>query len=59
MARPLGLVFFNAFLVYFEKNWLQNCPTDSQTHYCWWYVDAIFALFTYLEHLPKFSKWLA
>ena len=25
---PLVPTFDNVFLVYFEKNWLQNCPSD-------------------------------
>ena len=29
MGSPLGLMLANAFLVHFEKTWLQNCPSDS------------------------------
>ena len=28
MSSPLGPALANAFLVYFEKNWLQNCPSN-------------------------------
>ena len=34
MGSPLGLTLANAFLVHFEKNWLQNCPCDFKPHYC-------------------------
>ena len=34
MNSTLDLTLFaNAFLVYFEKNWLQNCTSDLCTHY--------------------------
>ena len=33
MGSPLGLTLANAFLVHFEKNWLQNCPSDFKPHY--------------------------
>ena len=28
VSPPLDLTLANAFLVYFEKNWLQNYPSD-------------------------------
>ena len=46
MGSPLDLTFTNIFLVYFEKNWLQNCLSDFQPHYYRRYVDDIFVLFT-------------
>ena len=46
MGSPLGLALANAFLVHFEKNWLQNCPSDYKPHYYRRYVDDIFVLFT-------------
>ena len=33
MGSPLGPTLANAFLVHFEKNWLQNCPSDFKPHY--------------------------
>ena len=33
MGSPLGLTLANVFLVYFEKNWLQNCPSNFKPHY--------------------------
>ena len=46
MGSPLGPTLANAFLVHFEKNWLQNCLSDHNPHYYRWYVDDIFVLFT-------------
>ena len=48
----------NAFLVYFEKNWLQNCPSDFRPHYYQQYVDDIFVLFTSPKHLEAFCNFL-
>ena len=28
ISSPLGPTLGNAFLVHFEKNWFQNCPSD-------------------------------
>ena len=32
MDSPLGLTLANAFLVHFEKTWLQNCPSNSMPY---------------------------
>ena len=45
-----GMDMSSAFFVPFEKNWLQNCPSDFKTHYYRWYVDDIFVLFTSSEY---------
>ena len=50
MGFPLGQTLANVFLVYFEKNWLQNCPAD--------YVDDIFVLFPTPEHLEAIQNFL-
>ena len=39
MGSPLGPALANASVIYFEKNWLQNCPSDFKPHYHRWYVD--------------------
>ena len=54
LGSLLGPKLTNAFLVYFEKNWLQNCASDFKLHYCRRYVDDIFVLFTSPEHLQAF-----
>ena len=33
MGSPLGPTLANAFLVHFEKNCLQNYPSDFKSHY--------------------------
>ena len=54
MGSPLGLMLANAFLVHFEKNWLQNCPFDLKHYYYRQYVDDIFVFFTSPKHLKAF-----
>ena len=50
MGSPLGPTLTNAFLVYFEQKWSQNCPSDFKPQYSRWYVDDIFILFNSKEH---------
>ena len=45
MGSPLGPTLANVFLVHFEKNWLQNCPSDFKPHSYRRYVNDIFVLF--------------
>ena len=58
MGSHLGLVLANDFVIYFEKNWLQNCPFDFKPFYHGWYADDIFVLFLSLEHLEVFRNVL-
>ena len=58
MGSSLGLILANTFLVYFEKNWLQNCPSDFKPHSYRRYVDDIFVLFNSPEHLEAFRNFL-
>ena len=58
MGLPLGPTLANTFLVYFERNWLQTCPSDFKPHYYRRYADDIFALFTSPEHLEAFRNFL-
>ena len=57
MGSPLGLMLANVFLEHFEKNWLQNCPSDLKPCYYRRYVD-IFVLFTSPKHLGAFQNFL-
>ena len=57
MGSPLGVTLANAFLVDFEKNWLQNCPSDLKLYYYKRYVH-IFLLFTPPKHLDAFRNFL-
>ena len=58
MGSPLGPTLANAFLVYLEKNWLQNCPSAFKSHYYRQYIDDTFVLFTSPEHLESFRNFL-
>ena len=53
-GSPLGPKLANAFLVYFEKNSLQDCLSDFKPHYYRRYVDDIFNLFNSPEAFRKF-----
>ena len=57
-GSSLGPTLANAFLVHFERNWLQNCPPDIKTYYYRRYVDDIFVLFTSPQHLEAFRNLL-
>ena len=54
MNSPLDPTLANAFLLHFEKNWLQNCPSDFRPYYYRLYVDDNFVLFTSPQHLESF-----
>ena len=58
MGSPLGPTLTNAFLVYFEKNWLQNRSSDFKPHYYRRYVDDLFVLLPSPEHLEAFQYFL-
>ena len=53
MGSLLGPTLANAFLLYFEKNWLRNCA-----YYYRRYVDDIYVLFTSPERLEAFRNFL-
>ena len=58
MGSPLGPTLANAFFVHFEKNLLQNCPSEFEPYYYWRYTDDIFVLFTSPQHLEAFRNFL-
>ena len=58
MGSQLGPTLANPFLVHFEENWLQNCPSDFKPHYYRWYVDYMFVLFTSAKHLEAIRNFL-
>ena len=58
MGSPLRPTLARAFQVHFEKNWLQNFPSDLKPHYYRRYVDDIFALFTSQKHLEALWNFL-
>ena len=58
VVSPLVPTLANAFLVYFEKNWLQNCPSDFKPHYYRRYADDVIFLFTLAKHLEAFRNFI-
>ena len=58
MGSPLGATMANVFLVLFEMNWLQICPSDFKPYYYWRYVHDKFILFTSPEDLEAFRDFL-
>ena len=50
MGSPLGSSLANAFFVYHEQNWLDNCPLEYRPSYYRRYVDDIFVLFKSSGH---------
>ena len=58
MDSPLGPTLANAFLCFYEKKWLEQCPVEFKTVYYRRYVDDIFVLFRSRDHLVKFRDYL-
>ena len=50
MGSPLGPSLANAFLSYYEKNWLNNCPQVFKPFFYRRYFDYIFLLFKSNDH---------
>ena len=58
MGSPLGPSLANAFLTYYEKNWLNNCPQGFKPVFYRRYVDDTFLLFKSNDHLKYFQDFL-
>ena len=58
MGSPLGPSLANAFLSYYEKKWLNNCPQGFKPVFYSRYVDDIFILFKSNDHLKHFQDFL-
>ena len=58
MGSPLGPSLDNAFLSYYEKNWLNNCPQGFKSVFYRPDVDDIFILFKSNDHLKYFHDYL-
>ena len=58
MGSPLGPSLANAFLTYYEKNWLNNCPQGFKPVFYRRYVDDIFLLFKSNDHLKYLQDFL-
>ena len=58
MGSPLGPSLANAFLSYYEKSWLNNCPQGFKPFFYRRYVDDIFILFKWNDLLKCFQDFL-
>ena len=57
MGSPLGPTLANAFLCFYEKKWLDQCPNEFKPVFYRRYVDDIFLLFKSQEHVIKFRDY--
>ena len=58
MGSPLGPTLANVFLCHYEKNWLNECPSQFKPVVYKRYVDDIFVLFKSKEHLKLFVNYM-
>ena len=61
MGLPLGPTFANIFLCYYEKIWLDKCPTTFKPKYYRRYVDDCFLIFddhSQDRQFPSVLKWV-
>ena len=59
MGSPLGPSLANAFLSYFEKNWLNICPQELKPVFYRRYINDIITLFKSNDHLKYFEDVLS
>ena len=53
MGSPLGPTLANAFLCFYERKWLEECPSKFKPVFYRRYVDNIFLLFKSTDHLKN------
>ena len=58
MGSPLGPTLANIFLCHMEEKWLQKCPKQFSPVFYNRYVDDTFTLFTSIDHVKKFHRYL-
>ena len=58
MGSPLGPTIANAFLCYYEKEWLDSCPVQFKPKLYTRYVDDIFVIFWSRDHVKKFVDYI-
>ena len=58
MGSPLGPALAKSFMCNFENKWLKDCPQGLKPVFYRRYVDDIFVLFSSLNHVEKFKKYL-
>ena len=57
MESPLGPTLVNAFLLHYEKIWLEQCPQEIKLLFYRRNVDDIFVLFESQDKLTKFRDY--
>ena len=57
MRLYLGPTMANVFLSFYEVKWLEQCPNEFKPVFYRRYVDDIFVLFKFTEHLSKFRDY--
>ena len=58
MGSLLGPTLANAFLCYYEKEWLDSCPIEFKPKLYKRYVDNTFAMFQARDHVKKFVDYM-
>ena len=59
MGSPIGPTFANAFLSYYERVWLNECPDAFKPLFSYRrYVDDTFLIFKDSSHFPFFLNYL-
>ena len=58
MGSPLGPIFANIFLCFYEQIWLENCPVEFTPVVYRRFVDDALLLFRSYEHIEKFRAYL-
>ena len=59
MGYPLGPAPANIFMCSFQSKWLKDCPHSLKPLFYRRYVDDIFVLFSSLNQVEKFKKYLS
>ena len=57
MGYLLGPTLENLFLIYYERNWLKNCPNQFRPKYYCRYFDDTFFMFEHKDHVEKFLRY--
>ena len=57
MGSPLGPILPNAFLCFYERKYLEECPSEFKPVFYRRYVDDNFVLFKSTDHLEKFCNY--
>jgi hypothetical protein len=58
MGLPLGPTFANIFMCFYEKIWLEKCPSNFRPIFYKRYIDDTFVLFKSEAHIEMFLQYL-